>query len=79
MRINALAPGFFLAEQNRTLLVDAAASALTPRGQTIVAHTLMGRMGQPDDLVGALLWLVSPAAAFVTGGSTASPRSGACR
>lgn len=67
LRVNALAPGFFLAEQNRALLVDAATGALTPRGQAIVAHTPMGRLGQPDDLVGALLWLVSPAAAFVTG------------
>lgn len=66
IRVNALAPGFFLAEQNRALLLDATGQ-LTPRGQTIVAHTPMGRLGQPDDLVGALLWLVSPAAAFVTG------------
>lgn len=67
IRVNALAPGFFLAEQNRALLLDATTGELTPRGQTIVAHTPLARLGQPDDLVGALLWLVSPAAAFVTG------------
>jgi NAD(P)-dependent dehydrogenase (short-subunit alcohol dehydrogenase family) len=66
IRVNALAPGFFLTEQNRYLLVDAE-GALTPRGQTIVSHTPAGRLGQPDDLLGTLLWLVSPAAAFVTG------------
>lgn len=67
IRVNAIAPGFFLTEQNRYLLTDAQTGALTPRGQTIVAHTPMGRLGRPDDLIGTLLWLVSPAAAFVTG------------
>lgn len=67
IRVNAIAPGFFLTEQNRYLLVDAESSAWTARGETILAHTPMGRFGAPDDLTGALLWLTSPAAAFVTG------------
>ncbi len=67
LRVNALAPGFFLTEQNRYLLTDRVTGAPTARAQTILAHTPMNRLGQPDDLVGALLWLVSPAAAFVTG------------
>lgn len=66
IRVNALAPGFFLTEQNRYLLMDAD-GMLTPRGQAIVGHTPAARLGQPDDLAGTLLWLVSPAAAFVTG------------
>src|SRR5216110_319906 len=67
IRVNALAPGFFLTEQNRFLLTDASSGAMTPRGQAILDHTPMQRLGQPEDLVGALLWLVSPASAFVTG------------
>lgn len=66
IRVNALAPGFFLTEQNRYLMVDADGK-MTPRGQTIVDHTPMGRLGEPDDLIGTLLWLVSPASSFVTG------------
>lgn len=66
IRVNALAPGFFLTEQNHYLMVDVDGK-LTPRGQTIVDHTPMGRLGEPDDLVGTLLWLVSPASSFVTG------------
>jgi NAD(P)-dependent dehydrogenase (short-subunit alcohol dehydrogenase family) len=67
IRVNAIAPGFFLTEQNRFLLRDADTGDLTPRGQTIIAHTPMGRFGVAEDLLGTLLWLVSPAAAFVTG------------
>jgi NAD(P)-dependent dehydrogenase (short-subunit alcohol dehydrogenase family) len=67
IRVNAIAPGFFLTEQNRYLLVDEQSGAPTPRTQTILAHTPLGRLGAADDLVGALLWLASPAAAFVTG------------
>jgi NAD(P)-dependent dehydrogenase (short-subunit alcohol dehydrogenase family) len=67
IRVNALAPGFFLTEQNRFLLTDAQTGAMTPRGQTILAHTPAGRLGRPEDLLGTLLWLVSPASAFVTG------------
>ncbi|HEY7124505.1 MAG TPA: SDR family oxidoreductase [Ktedonobacterales bacterium] len=67
IRVNALAPGFFLTEQNRYLMIEAESGTPTPRMQTILAHTPMGRLGAAPDLVGALLWLVSPAAAFVTG------------
>jgi NAD(P)-dependent dehydrogenase (short-subunit alcohol dehydrogenase family) len=67
IRVNALAPGFFMTEQNRFLLTDAATGELTPRGQSILAHTPMGRFGAPEDLLGAMLWLLSPASAFVTG------------
>ena len=67
LRVNALAPGFFLTEQNRFLLTNPADGSLTVRGGKIMAHTPMGRFGAPDDLVGAMLWLVSPASAFVTG------------
>ncbi len=67
VRVNAIAPGFFLTDQNRSLLT-AADGSLTPRGNTIIAHTPMGKFGQPSDLIGALLWLVSePASGFVTG------------
>jgi NAD(P)-dependent dehydrogenase (short-subunit alcohol dehydrogenase family) len=66
IRVNALAPGFFLTEQNRYLMVDADGK-MTPRGQAIIDHTPMGRLGTPEDLIGTLLWLVSPASAFVTG------------
>ena len=67
IRVNAIAPGFFETAQNRFLLRDEKTNALTPRGETIVAHTPMGRFGVPDDLMGTLRWLVSPASAFVTG------------
>lgn len=67
IRVNAIAPGFFLTEQNRFLLTDKETSELTTRGQTIIQHTPMGRFGTPEDLVGTVLWLVSPASAFVTG------------
>ena len=66
IRVNALAPGFFLTEQNRYLLMNPDGS-MTPRGQAIISHTPAGRLGVPDDLAATLLWLVSPAAAFVTG------------
>jgi NAD(P)-dependent dehydrogenase (short-subunit alcohol dehydrogenase family) len=67
IRVNAIAPGFFLTEQNRFLLTEKETGELTARGQTIIQHTPMGRFGTPDDLVGTVLWLVSPASAFVTG------------
>ncbi len=66
IRVNALAPGFFLTSQNRFLLMDEDGE-LTPRGQTIIDHTPMGRFGDPEDLLGTTLWLLSPASAFVTG------------
>lgn len=67
IRVNAIAPGFLLTEQNRFLLTEQGTGALTTRGQSILAHTPMGRFGEPGDLFGAALWLLSPAAAFVTG------------
>jgi NAD(P)-dependent dehydrogenase (short-subunit alcohol dehydrogenase family) len=67
IRVNAIAPGFFLTEQNRFLLTDKESGAWTPRGQAILNHTPMARFGAPEDLIGTLLWLVSPASAFVTG------------
>jgi NAD(P)-dependent dehydrogenase (short-subunit alcohol dehydrogenase family) len=67
IRVTAIAPGFFLTEQNRYLLTDAETGGWTPRGEAILAHTPMGRLGTPADLIGTALWLVSPGAAFVTG------------
>lgn len=67
IRVNAIAPGFFLTEQNRFLLTERETGELTARGASILAHTPMGRFGEPADLVGTLLWLLSPAASFVTG------------
>ncbi len=67
IRVNALAPGFFVTEQNRFLLLDEDAGALTERGTAIIAHTPMGRFGEPRDLVGTALWLLSEASSFVTG------------
>jgi NAD(P)-dependent dehydrogenase (short-subunit alcohol dehydrogenase family) len=67
IRVNAIAPGFFLTEQNRFLMTEKETGELTPRGKTILAHTPMNRFGAPGDLLGTLLWLVSPASAFVTG------------
>lgn len=67
IRVNAIAPGFFLTTQNRYMLLDAETGGYTPRAQSILAHTPMQRMGEPEDLVGVLLWLASPASSFVTG------------
>ena len=67
IRVNAVAPGFFLTEQNRFLLTDRETGVLTPRGKTILEHTPMNRFGVPEELVGATVWLLSPAAGFVTG------------
>ena len=66
IRVNALAPGFFLTDQNRSLLTDTSGE-LTDRGHTIIDHTPMGRFGDPEDLVGTLLWLCSHGSRFVTG------------
>jgi NAD(P)-dependent dehydrogenase (short-subunit alcohol dehydrogenase family) len=67
IRVNAIAPGFFQTTQNRFLLHDRQTGELTARGKSILAHTPMGRFGEPDDLLGAVLWLLSPASSFVTG------------
>jgi len=67
IRVNAIAPGFILTEQNRFLLTEAETGTMTARGQAILNHTPMGRLGTPEDLLGTLFWLVSPASAFVTG------------
>ncbi len=67
IRVNAIAPGFFLTEQNRFLMIDASSGEPTTRGQAIISHTPMGRLGAPEDLIGTLFWLVSPASTFVTG------------
>ena len=67
IRVNAIAPGFFLTEQNRFLLTDKDTGELTARGRSILTHTPMNRFGIPEDLLGASMWLVSPASAFVTG------------
>jgi NAD(P)-dependent dehydrogenase (short-subunit alcohol dehydrogenase family) len=66
IRVVAIAPGFFLTEQNRYLLLDEKGE-LTERGKQILAHTPMGRFGEPQDLLGIVRWLLSPGAAFVTG------------
>src|SRR5918994_3225995 len=66
LRINAIAPGFFIGEQNRDLLLDEDGSP-SQRGQTIIEHTPAGRFGEPEELGGTLIWLCSPASAFVTG------------
>jgi len=67
LRVNAIAPGFFLTEQNRFLLIDEKSGELTARGQAIIEHTPMGRFGDPSDLIGAIIWLASDASKFVTG------------
>jgi len=67
IRVNAIAPGFFLTEQNRFLMTEQSTGELTPRGKKVIDHTPMSRFGTPDDLNGAVLWLLSPASAFVTG------------
>jgi NAD(P)-dependent dehydrogenase (short-subunit alcohol dehydrogenase family) len=67
IRVNAIAPGFFLTEQNRFLLTDEQTGELTKRGQQILDHTPIGRFGEPQDLIGAVVWLASDASRFVTG------------
>jgi len=67
IRVNAIAPGFFLTDQNRFLLTDKDTGKLTPRGGAILSHTPMNRFGTPEDLLGATMWLLSPTSAFVTG------------
>jgi NAD(P)-dependent dehydrogenase (short-subunit alcohol dehydrogenase family) len=66
IRVNAISPGFFLTEQNRTLLTNTDGS-YTSRGQKVIAQTPYGRFGKPEELIGTLIWLCSDASAFVTG------------
>jgi NAD(P)-dependent dehydrogenase (short-subunit alcohol dehydrogenase family) len=66
LRVNAIAPGFFVGEQNRALLLNPDGS-LTARGEAIIAHTPAGRFGEADELIGTLIWLCSPGASFVNG------------
>jgi NAD(P)-dependent dehydrogenase (short-subunit alcohol dehydrogenase family) len=66
LRVNAIAPGFFIGEQNRDLLLNEDGRP-SPRGQTIIEHTPAGRFGEPEELAGTLIWLCSPASAFVNG------------
>jgi NAD(P)-dependent dehydrogenase (short-subunit alcohol dehydrogenase family) len=67
VRVNALAPGFFMTEQLKFLHVDKKTGKLLPRARKVIAHTPMGRYGEPDDLIGPLIWLLSDASSFVTG------------
>lgn len=67
IRVNAIAPGFFLTQQNRYLLIDAESEELTDRGQKIIDHTPMARFGDPEDLVSTVRWLASPESEFVHG------------
>ncbi len=67
IRVNAIAPGFFLGEQNRYLLINQETGQLTQRGQQIIDHTPMNRFGDAEDLIGTVIWLVSDASRFVTG------------
>jgi NAD(P)-dependent dehydrogenase (short-subunit alcohol dehydrogenase family) len=67
IRVNAIAPGFFLTDQNRFLLTDEKTGELTDRGQKIIDGTPMGRFGDAEELLGAVVWLLSDASKFVTG------------
>jgi NAD(P)-dependent dehydrogenase (short-subunit alcohol dehydrogenase family) len=67
VRVNALAPGFFMTEQLRFLHVDQKTGELTPRAKAVIAHTPMRRYGEPEELLGAVIWLLSDASRFVTG------------
>jgi NAD(P)-dependent dehydrogenase (short-subunit alcohol dehydrogenase family) len=67
IRVNAIAPGFFITSQNKYLLMNEKSDELSARGQRIIAHTPANRFGQPEDLVGTLVWLLSPLSNFVTG------------
>jgi len=73
LRVNAIAPGFFLTDQNRDLMTNKDGS-YTERGNKVIRHTPFGRLGRPDDLIGTILWLASDASAFVTG--TVTPIDG---
>jgi len=67
IRVNAIAPGFYLTQQNRFLLIDEGTGDLTPRGQVIIDHTPMARYGDPEELMSTVIWLLGPGASFVHG------------
>jgi len=67
VRVNAIAPGFILTEQNRFLLFDEKTGDLTPRGKRIVDHTPLGKLGAPEDLFSTVFWLLSDESSFITG------------
>jgi NAD(P)-dependent dehydrogenase (short-subunit alcohol dehydrogenase family) len=67
IRVNAIAPGFFLTAQNRFLMLEQDGKSVTPRGKKVLNKTPMHRFGEPKDLCGALTYLVSDEASFVTG------------
>ncbi len=67
IRVNAIAPGFFITNQNRFILTEKESGDLSARGKSVIAHTPMNRFGTPEDLLGTTMWLISPASAFVTG------------
>lgn len=67
IRVNAIAPGFFLTKQNRFLLIDEKTGEPTERGKTIISHIPMDRYGEPEELIGTVLWLLTDAAKYVTG------------
>ena len=67
VRVNAIAPGFMITDQNRFMLVEETTGALTDRGQTVLGNVPMNRFGNPDEVVGCVLWLCSDDASFVTG------------
>ena len=67
VRVNAIAPGFFLTNQNRFLMMNAQTGEFTPRGQAIIAHTPAGELGRPEDLVSTLFWILDPQSRLVNG------------
>ncbi len=67
IRVNAIAPGFFITNQNRFLVLDEKTGGYSPRGNKIVSNTPMGKFGEPDDLQGATLFLLSDISSFITG------------
>ncbi len=67
VRVNAIAPGFFMTEQLRFLHVDQKTGELSERAKKVISQTPLGRYGAPEDLVGVIVWLLSDASNFVTG------------
>ncbi len=67
VRVNAIAPGFILTEQNRFLLFDEKSGELTPRGKRIIDHTPQGKLGTPENLISTILWLLADESSFITG------------